>query len=83
MTPEQRTLRGKIGAYSLHAQHDTRVVSAPGRAAAAKKLNDRLLTEIDPNGRLSEAERSRRLESARKAHFAKLALRSARVRGKK
>ena len=83
MTPSQRTIRAKIGAYSLHAQHDSHVVSAPGRAAAAKKLNASLLTEIDPKGRLSEAERARRLESARKAHFAKLALRSARVRGKK
>ena len=77
-----RTLIARIGAYSLHAQHDSRVTSAPGRKAAAQALNDRLLAEIDPEGTLSETERARRLECARKAHFSRLALKSAKDRAK-
>ena len=74
MSPTERTLRARIGAHSLHAQHDPRITSAPGRKAAADKLNDRLLFEIDPNNELPEDERERRLDHARKAHFARLAL---------
>ena len=74
LTPQERTIRARIGAHSLHAQHDIRVISAPGRKAAGNKLNARLLLEIDPKDLLSEAERARRLEHARRAHFSKLAL---------
>ena len=77
-----RTLIARIGAYSLHAKHDSRVTSAPGRKAAALALDARLLAEIDPDGNLPEAERARRLECARKAHFSRLALKSAKARGK-
>lgn len=82
LTPSERTQRARIGGYSLAAKHDSRVVSAPGRKASAQKLNERLLAEIDPDCQLSEAERARRLEAARKAHFGKLALKSAQSRRK-
>lgn len=36
--------------------------------------------QVDPEGKLSPAERLRRAEQARKAHFAQLALRSSRAR---
>jgi hypothetical protein len=36
--------------------------------------------EVDPDHRLSDTERLRRAEQARKAHFARLALRSSRAR---
>ena len=78
-----RALAGRIGALALHATHDTLVVSAPGRAAAAAGLDARLLAEIDARQPgLPEAERQRRLGYARKAHFAKLALASATARRK-
>lgn len=68
------SLRGKPGGFALHSLHDTNVISAPGRKAAESKLNQRLLEGIDPHGELSEAERARRLEYARKSHFASLVL---------
>jgi hypothetical protein len=83
MTPSERTTRARIGGHSLHAKHDSRVVSAPGRKAAAEALDARLLQDIDPENQLSEAERSRRLEHARRAHFLSLALKSAQTRKKR
>lgn len=73
------SMRGRPGGHALHALHDTMVVSAPGRRAAETKLNQRLLAALDPNGELSEYERARRLEHARKSHFASLALARARA----
>ncbi len=74
LSPRERTIRARIGAHSLHANRDNRVTSAPGRKAAADKLNTKLLAEIDPQNELPEAERARRLHHARKAHFSRLAL---------
>ena len=85
LVPEnERSLLGRIGALTLHSQHDTLKTSAPGRAAAAATLDARLFAEIDerePN--LPEAERLRRLNYAHKAHFARLALASAKARSRK
>lgn len=72
-------LRGRIGAYRLHASHDPRETTATARAAFLKRFE----REVDPDEALPEAERLRRAESARKAHFARLALKSARARAKK
>jgi hypothetical protein len=80
LSATERTLRARIGAHSLHAKHDSSVVSAPGRKAAAEKLSKRLLAEFDPNNSLSEEEHARRLEHARRAHFARLALRRSKKR---
>ena len=74
LSPSQRTLRARIGAHTLHSKYDSRLTSAPGRKAAADKLNAQLLAEIDPGNTLTEAERARRLHHARKAHFSRLAL---------
>jgi hypothetical protein len=82
LSPTERTLRAKIGAHSLHALHDSRITSAPGRSAASEKLNERLLSEIDPNDELTDAERARRLEHARSAYFSKLALQRSKARRK-
>jgi hypothetical protein len=76
-------MRARIGGLRMHALHDTRIVSAPGRAAAAASLESRLLAEIDPDGSLAPAERDRRLELGRRAHFAHLAYLSARARSKR
>ncbi len=83
LDPKVATLRGRIGAHRLHALYDSREITAPARAAARTLLDRRLLTEIDPGGALPEAERARRLGHARKAHFAKLALKSAKARRRK
>ncbi len=72
----ERSLRGRIGAYRLHATHDPRETSAAGRAAFLASF-ERL---VDPDGALPPAERARRAAHARSAHFARLAYLSARAR---
>jgi hypothetical protein len=80
LSPAERSQIAALGAHGLHSKHDPRVTSRPGRAASAQKLNARLLREIDPDNSLPPAERERRLGHARKAHFLKLAMLSARAR---
>ena len=77
ITPSERSIRARIGAYSLHSQVDGRTITSAARRAATESLNDRLLDQIDPDHVLTDAERARRLDYARSAHFQKLALKSA------
>jgi hypothetical protein len=78
-TPEQISLAGRIGAHALHARvTDPSAHTAPARRA----FLDRFEREVDPDGLLSPAERSRRAEHARKAYFTRLALASAKARSK-
>jgi hypothetical protein len=69
-------LRGRIGAHELHARHDPRETTANARATFLASFE----AKVDPGGSLPPAERARRAEHARKAHFARLALASARAR---
>ena len=80
LSPAERTLRARIGAHTLHATHDSTALTAPARAAARDALDERLLADIDPESSLSSDERARRLGHARSAHFARLALKSAKTR---
>ena len=77
LTPEQRSLRARAGAYALHAQGGT----STGAATAA--FLSRFDREADPAGVLPPDERARRARFARKAYFAKLALASSRARSMK
>lgn len=74
MTPAERTLRARLAAHSLHAQGKTN--TRPATEAFLAKFEK----EVDPDGTLPEEERKRRAEHARKAYFARLALKSARAR---
>jgi hypothetical protein len=47
MPPNNQARIARLGAYALHATHDTLEVSAPGRKAAAAKLDEVLLAKID------------------------------------
>jgi hypothetical protein len=76
LTPGERSLRAQIGAFALHATHDPHETTAAARAAFLQRFE----REVDPEGKLPAAERARRAEYARRAHMAKLALRSARAR---
>jgi len=76
VTPAERSMRARIAAYSLHAKRDPRETTAPARAAFLARFEH----QVDPDGSLPDAERRRRAEAARKAHFTKLALRSAQAR---
>ena len=69
-------LRGRIGAFRLHATHDPKETTHKARAAFLEKFE----REVDPDGTLPPEERARRAEAARKAHMAKLAYQSAKTR---
>lgn len=77
LTPEQRSLRARAGAYALHAQGGTSTLA--GTAAFLARFE----AEVDPDGILAPEERARRAGFARKAYFAKLALASSRARAMK
>jgi hypothetical protein len=77
LTPEQRSLRARIASHESWARTpDASARTAPGR----KAFLDRFEKQVDPYGELPPTERARRAEHARKAYFARLALKSARAR---
>jgi len=78
LSPSQRSLHARLAAHSRWAQQDP----VQGTAAARAAFSDRFAKQVDPDGVLTEAERARRAESARKAYFTALALKSARARRK-
>ena len=65
-------LRGRIGAFRLHAKRDARETTARGREAFLARFE----REVDPDGVLDATERARRAAAARKAYFILLAYRS-------
>ena len=71
-----RVQRARIAAYALHAQRDSRELTAKAR----KTFLARFEKEVDPDGTLPTDERERRAASARKAYFQKLAYLSAKKR---
>lgn len=77
LTPELRTLRSQIAAHESWARTADR---AARTANARKALLDKFERLVDPDGSLSPAERAKRAEHARKAHFKRLALKSAQAR---
>lgn len=76
LTPAERSLRGRMGAYVVHARYDPRQTTAPARAAFLKRFVD----EVDLDRVLPEPERLRRAASARKAYFTRLAFLASRRR---
>ena len=77
LSPEQRSLRSRMAAHTSWARTaDPTERTRPAREAFMRRFED----QVDPERKLSQAERRRRAEQARKAHFIELALRSSRVR---
>lgn len=76
MTPTERSLRARLAAHSLHAKVDSVQHTEPARRAFMARFED----EVDPERALSQAERSRRADQAKKAYFSRLALRSVQAR---
>jgi hypothetical protein len=76
-TQNLRSIRGRIGAYESWARTGDRSARTwPGRKAAL----DRFEREVDPEGVLSQQERTKRAEWAHKAHMQRLALKSVAAR---
>jgi hypothetical protein len=76
LTPEQRSMRARLAAHTLHSRVDGAQHTAPARAA----FMDRFEKQVDPHSELDPAERARRAEHAKKAYFTGLSLKSARRR---
>ena len=76
-TDTERTMAARVAAHTSWAHTpDRNARTAPARAA----LMARFEREVDPTGALLPQERAKRAESARKAYFTNLALKSARSR---
>lgn len=77
LTPAEKSLRSQIAAHTSWANTEDRSArTEPARRA----LLDKFEREVDPDGTLPPAERAKRAEHARKAYFARLALKSAQAR---
>lgn len=79
ISPAQRSLLARSGAYAQHAKHDVRDTTRAARDAFLRRFEN----EVDPRRELPEAERTRRALAARKAHMSRLALRSAKARARR
>ena len=79
LSPVERSLRARIGGYALAAAHDSKEIHKPAQAAFLAKFEK----EVDPDGVLSARERVRRATALKKAHFARMALASAKARRRK
>ncbi|MDQ1015795.1 hypothetical protein [Streptomyces afghaniensis] len=76
----QRRLRAQIAASELWSRvGDPAAHTEPARRAFLVRFE----CEVDPDGTLAPAERARRAEHARKAHFKRLALASSKARAAK
>ena len=77
LTSSERSLRAQIAAHESWARTEDRTArTAKARQAALNKFE----RQVDPDGILTPAERAKRAEHARKAHFKRLALKSAQAR---
>ena len=76
ITSHDMALRGRIGAFSLHASHDPRDTTKKARASFLATFE----AQVDPDGTLPPGERERRAGCARRAYFTRLALKSAQAR---
>ena len=79
LSPAERTLRARLAAHTMHARNDPEAITAKARAGFLAKFE----READPDGVLPPEERRRRAEHLRSAHFARLALASAKARRKR
>lgn len=72
-----RRLHAQVAAHSRWSREEDRA-AATGKARAA--FIDRFEREVDPDGVLPPQERARRAESAKKAYFKRLQIKSAEAR---
>lgn len=75
--PTTAHLRAQVAAHTRWSTVNDR---AAATAAARKAAFDRFEREVDPEGVLTPVERAKRAENARRAHFARMALASAKAR---
>lgn len=79
-TASERSLRGRIGAYTRWANTDDRYMAT---RAMREGFYAKFERDVDPEGKLTPEERAKRAEYARKAHMQRMALKSAQARRKR
>jgi hypothetical protein len=83
LTPKERSDASRIGAHFLHAQYDSRALTAPARAGFDASFKRKVRLEAEGNGEiLTEAEVTRRAGHLKKAHMLRMARVSAKARAK-
>ncbi len=68
--------RGRLGAHIAHSRNDPRAMTSAARGAVLATFE----RQADPDGVLPDAERLRRAEHLKRAHFLRMALKSAATR---
>jgi hypothetical protein len=76
----ERSLRGRIGAYTRWANTEDRYMAT---SAMREGFYAKFEREVDPEGKLTPEERAKRAEWARKAHYQRMALKAAQKRRRK
>lgn len=80
MTPEQRTQHAKIAANTRWGKVvDRRAATAP----ATRAWHARFEQLADPDGVMTPEQRAKAAESLKRAHFQRMALKSAQVRARR
>lgn len=78
--PQERILGARLAANAKWAKvKDRRAATLPAREAA----EERFFHLVDPNNELDPVERAKRAENARREHFTRMHLNSARARRKR
>lgn len=84
LSPQERSDRNRIGAYTLHSRYDSRELTAPARAAFDARFEKEVRRQAEADGEiLSDQEVARRSGHLKKAHFYRLAMKSAKARRKR
>jgi hypothetical protein len=81
LTPEERTLRGRLAAHAAHAKHGGTNMTEAARKAGPGNV-EYYFDDVDPDRQLPDAERNRRAEQAKKSYFTRLSFLSAKARRK-
>ncbi|MFN0145935.1 MAG: hypothetical protein ACKVT1_05445 [Dehalococcoidia bacterium] len=71
-----KSLAGRVGGLVVQARYGPDTIAARARAG----FDQRFELEVDPDGLLAPAERARRAGLAKRAYFARLAMKSAQAR---
>jgi hypothetical protein len=76
MGEQDRSFLGRMGAFAMHAKHNSTATTKAARDAAFERFVD----AVDPQRVLDPADRLKRAKAAQRLHLLRLSARSAEVR---
>lgn len=80
LTPEERSLRARLAVHASWARTTDRAARTKPATDASPVRLTYWEKRVDPDGVMDEATRAKAAENARKAHYQRMAYRSARAR---